>query len=134
MPGVDGAGRDTSQPPRRALAGRAASPVRVVSMSGSAVAELQGGRAGPEFTRELQRTIRAVAVARNFPPPEGHGLWDADAVWTTAAEFLSDAQTPRRLADLAVHCASVDALRARLQGTVRNFLADLGRRTPIGKL
>ena len=27
-----------------------------------------------------------------------------------------------------------DALRARLQGTVRNFLADLGRRTPIGKL
>jgi hypothetical protein len=100
----------------------------------SAIAELQAGRAGAAFTAELQRTIRAVAVARNFPPPEGHPAWDADAVWSTASEFMADAQTPRRLADLAVHCASADALRARLQGTVRNFLADIGRRTPIGKL
>ena len=90
------------------------------------VAELQAGRAGGAFTAELQRTIRAVAVARNFPPPEGHAAWDADAVWSTASEFMADAQTPRRLTDLAVHCASADALRARLQGTVRNFLADLG--------
>ncbi len=73
-------------------------------------------------------------MARNFPPPEGHPSWDADAVWSAASEFMSDAQTPRRLTDLAVHCATGDALRARLQGTVRNFLADLGRRTPIGKL
>jgi hypothetical protein len=100
----------------------------------SALAELQAGRAGPDFTFELQRTIRAVAVARNFPPPEGHSAWDADGVWSAASEFMGDAQTPRRLTDLAVHCATADALRARLQGTVRNFLADLGRRTPIGKL
>ncbi|MEA2828426.1 MAG: hypothetical protein QOG43_2865 [Actinomycetota bacterium] len=100
----------------------------------TALAELRAGRAGPAFTVELQRTIRAVAVSRNFPPPEGHGGWDADAVWSTASEFMADAQTPRRLTDLAVHCVTVDGLRARLQGTVRNFLADLGRRTPIGKL
>ena len=100
----------------------------------TALAELRAGQAGPAFTVELQRTIRAVAVARNFPPPEGHGGWDADAVWSTASEFMADAQTPRRLTDLAVHCATAQALRARLQGTVRNFLADLGRRTPIGKL
>lgn len=106
------------------------SPVGAVG----ALGELRGGRAGPGFTAELQRTIRAVAVARNFPPPEGHRTWDADAVWSAASEFMGDAQTPRRLADLAVHCASPDALRLRLQGAVRNFLADLGRRTPIGKL
>lgn len=100
----------------------------------AALVELRDGRAGPGFTAELQRTLRAVAVARNFPPPEGHATWDADAVWSAAAEFMGDAQTPRRLADLAVHCATADALRARLQGAVRNFLADLGRRTPIGKL
>ena len=100
----------------------------------SALGELQAGRAGGEFVMELQRTIRAVAVTRNFPPPEGHARWDADAVWSVASEFMADAQTPRRLTDLAVHCATGDALRARLQGTVRNFLADLGRRTPIGKL
>jgi hypothetical protein len=100
----------------------------------TALDELQAGKVGPELVAVLQRTIRAVAVARNFPPPEGHGRWDADAVRSTTAELLSDAQTPRRLTDLAVHCASEQALRARLQGTVRNFLADVGRRTPIGKL
>ena len=100
----------------------------------TALAELQAGTAGPDFSSELHRTIRAVGVARNFPPPDGHGRWDADAVHAAASEFMTDAQTPRRLTDLAVHCATEEALRARLQGTVRNFLADLGRRTPIGKL
>ncbi|MFP5319302.1 MAG: hypothetical protein ACLGI2_13555 [Acidimicrobiia bacterium] len=100
----------------------------------SALAELHAGAAGPAFVAELQRTIRAVGIARNFPPPEGHDRWDADAVRSATSEFLADAQTPRRLTDLAVSCASDQALRARLQGAVRNFLADLGRRTPIGKL
>ncbi|HVM02570.1 MAG TPA: hypothetical protein VM263_07850 [Acidimicrobiales bacterium] len=100
----------------------------------SALAELHAGAAGPAFVAELQRTLRAVGVARNFPPPEGHSRWDGAAVQSATAEFLSDAQTPRRLADLALHCADEHALRARLQGAVRNFLADLGRRTPVGKL
>jgi hypothetical protein len=100
----------------------------------SALAELQAGAAGDEFTAVLRRTIRAVGVARNFPAPDGHSTWDADAVWSAASEFMGDRQTPRRLTDLALHCATEAALRARLQGTVRNFLADLGRRTPIGKL
>lgn len=100
----------------------------------TAIAELQAGEAGDEFVALLRRTIRAVGVSRNFPPPEGHRMWDADAVHSTAAEFMADGQTPRRLTDLAVHCGSDQALRARLQGAVRNFLADLGRRTPLGKL
>jgi hypothetical protein len=100
----------------------------------TAIAELQAGAAGDEFVALLRRTIRAVGVSRNFPPPEGHPMWDADALHTAAAEFMADRQTPRRLTDLAVHCGSDAALRARLQGAVRNFLADLGRRTPLGKL
>lgn len=100
----------------------------------TAIAELQAGTAGAEFVALLRRTIRAVGVSRNFPPPEGHTIWDADAVHSAAAEFMADRQTPRRLTDLALHCGTDQALRARLQGTVRNFLADLGRRTPIGKL
>lgn len=100
----------------------------------SAHAELQAGRPGPAFIAELARTMRAVGVSRNFPPPDGRAQWDADAVQTAVSEFMTDAQTERRLLDLAVHCGSDPALRARLQGTVRNFLADLGRRTPIGKL
>ena len=100
----------------------------------SALEELRAGAAGPAFVAELARTFRAVGIARNFPPPEGHSRWDADAVHSATADFLSDPQTARRLTDLALTCASEHALRARLQGAVRNFLADLGRRTPIGKL
>lgn len=82
----------------------------------------------------LSRTVRAVAVARNFPPPEGLASWGEDAVAQVMSEFMADSQTPRRLLDLATTCATEQALKARLQGTVRNFLADLGRRTPMGKL
>ncbi|MEW6153381.1 MAG: hypothetical protein AB1673_05230, partial [Actinomycetota bacterium] len=100
----------------------------------SALAELQAGAPGEAFVAELARTVRAVAVARGFPPPDGAPRWDDDAVATVVSELLTDPQTPRRLADLALHCATEHALRARLQGCVRNFLADLGRRTPVGKL
>jgi hypothetical protein len=96
--------------------------------------ELRAGPIGEEFVSLLSRTIRAVAVARNFPPPDDLGDWGDEAVARTVSEFLAEPQTPRRLLDLATTCDSDQALKARLQGTVRNFLADLGRRTPIGKL
>jgi hypothetical protein len=100
----------------------------------TALDELQAGSVGEEFVSLLSRTIRAVAVARNFPPPDDLGSWGEEAVARTVSEFMADAQTSRRLVDLATACASDEALKARLQGTVRNFLADLGRRTPLGKL
>jgi hypothetical protein len=100
----------------------------------TALDELRAGPIGEEFVSLLSRTIRAVAVARNFPPPDDLGDWGDEAVARTVSEFLADPQTPRRLLDLAATCDSDQAVKARLQGTVRNFLADLGRRTPIGKL
>jgi len=100
----------------------------------SALDELRAGSIGEEFVSLLSRTIRAVAVARNFPPPDDLGSWEEEAVERTVSEFVADSQTPRRLLDLATSCATDQALTARLQGTVRNFLADLGRRTPLGKL
>jgi hypothetical protein len=100
----------------------------------TALDELRAGLVGEEFVSALSRTIRAVAVARNFPPPDDLESWGEEAVVRTVSEFLADSQTPRRLLDLAATCASDQALKARLQGAVRNFLADLGRRTPLGKL
>ncbi len=100
----------------------------------TALDELRSGEVGNGFLWLLQRTIRAVAVARNFPAPEDGDGWDEAAVAQTAADFLSHSGTPRRLTDLATHCRSEDALRRRLQATVRNFLADNGRRTPVGRL
>lgn len=100
----------------------------------TALDELLAGAVGEQFVGLLSQTIRAVAIARNFPPPDDLGSWGEEAVARTVSEFMADPQTPRRLIDLATTCSSEEAVRARLQGTVRNFLADLGRRTPLGKL
>ncbi|MEZ5406625.1 MAG: hypothetical protein R2761_01285 [Acidimicrobiales bacterium] len=100
----------------------------------TALDELRSATVGDGFWWLLQRTIRAVAVARNVPAPEDHERWDEAAVAQTAADFLAHPGAARRLTDLATHCRSEDALRRRLQATVRNFLADRGRRTPVGRL
>jgi hypothetical protein len=100
----------------------------------TALDELRCGAIGDDFLALLQRTIRAVAVARNFPAPDGQSRWDADAVASAAGDFLASTQTPRRLIDLATLCRTDDALKRRLQETVRNHFADNGRRTPVGRL
>ena len=100
----------------------------------SALQELREGAPGDEFVSLLRRTIRAVAIARNFPPPDDLTNWGDEAVGRIVSDFMADPQTPRRLVDLSTVCGSDRALKARLERTVRNFLADLGRRTPIGKL
>ncbi len=100
----------------------------------TALDELRCGQVGDDFLALLQRTIRAVAVARNFPAPDGHDGWDADAVTTAVGDFLASPQTPRRFIDLATHCRTDDGLKRRLQETVRNYFADSGRRTPVGRL
>ncbi len=53
---------------------------------------------------------------------------------TAVGDFLASTQTPRRFTDLATHCRTDDALKRRLQETVRNHFADNGRRTPVGRL
>jgi hypothetical protein len=100
----------------------------------TALAELQRGEVGEAFLALLRRTVGAVARAGLYPPPGGGDHWDAEAVDATVADFLASGQTPRRLTDLRTHCRTDQALRARLQRTVRNFLADAGRRTPVGRL
>lgn len=100
----------------------------------TALDELRAGGTGEQFVALLERTIRAVAVARGFPPPEGHLSWGGNALTATVHEFLASPQTPRRLTDLRTHCRTEEALKRRLERTVRNFLADGGRRTPVGRL
>jgi hypothetical protein len=100
----------------------------------TALEELRAGKAGEAFIELLGRTIRAVANSRGFPPPEGHLSWGGAALQTAVSDFLSSPQTARRLTDLATHCRTDQALAGRLQRTVRNYLADQGRRTPVGRL
>lgn len=100
----------------------------------TALDELRAKELGDGFLSLLQRTLRAVAVARNFPPPEGHATWTSEAVNDAASDFLSSPQTPRRLSDLALRCRTDSALRGQLQQAVQNHYADGGRRTPVGRL
>lgn len=100
----------------------------------SALAELRARKIGDDFLALLSRTVGAVAREGRYPAPSGRGYWDADDVRTVVASFLASTQTPRRLTDLRTHCRTEEALKARLQRTVKNFLADTGRRTPVGRL
>lgn len=100
----------------------------------TAIDELRANQPGDAFLVLLQKTVRAVAVARGFPPPEDRRRWDEMSVSIAVMDFLADPRTPRRLTDLATHCATDDGLKRRLHATVQNFLADTGRHTPIGRL
>lgn len=99
----------------------------------SAVDELMAGEPGPEFVELLARSIRAVGHGEGFPAPEGHDRWDAAAVMTCIADFFASTQTHRRLKDLSI-CPDDRVLKAKLQRTIKNFLADQGRKTTVGRL
>lgn len=100
----------------------------------SALEELQRKQVGGEFLALLQRTIGAVGRGGLYPSPSGGATWSADDVRTVVADFLASPQTARRLADLQTHCRNERALQLRLERTIKNFLADKGRRTPVGRL
>ena len=95
---------------------------------------LADGTLGPAGAEALYRTVRAVAVARGFPPPNDRTRWDADAIREVAHDFLADPRTPKRLAHLAVHSVDDDGFDRLLHRIVLNFLRDGGRRTEIGRL
>ena len=99
----------------------------------SAVDELTAGKAGADFVELLRRVVRAVGPSEGFPAPDGHDRWDGPAVMTCIADFFASAQTERRLKDLST-CPDDQALKAKLHPTVRNFLADQGRKTTVGRL
>ena len=99
----------------------------------SPLEELRSGIVGDEFVGLLTRTVQAVGPARNFPPPDGD-RWSAQAAADVASSFLSDPGTPRRIKWLILRCGDDRALAGALETIVRNFLADLGRQTELGRL
>jgi len=99
----------------------------------SAFTELRAGTPATEFSALLTRTVLAVAITRNFPPPDG-GNWTSAKATETANEFLSQPRTQGIIDKLALQCADDDALAAMLQAIIRNFLRDRGRQTEVGRL
>jgi hypothetical protein len=99
----------------------------------SPLAELRAGKPGEAFMALLARTVLAVAITRNFPPPDG-GPWNGAKANDVAVSFLTHERTPKRLDWLVLHAGDDAALAGALQGVVRNFLRDLGRATEMGRL
>jgi hypothetical protein len=92
------------------------------------------GAFGTEATIELYRSVRAVARAGNFPPPDGHTSWTLDAIEETAHDIFADARGHQRLVELAVKAHDEASFRRLLEQVARNFLRDRARATTKGRL
>jgi hypothetical protein len=95
---------------------------------------LATGQLGPAGAALLYQTVGAVARARNFPPPEGHGDWDRSAIEGVAHEVLAGPRGLKRLTDLVIRSTDEESFRRQLQGAVHNVLRDRGRATDMGAL
>jgi stage V sporulation protein SpoVS len=95
---------------------------------------LATGQLGPVGADLLYQTVSAVARARNFPPPEGHAVWDRSAVEGVAHEVLAGPRGLKRLTDLMIRSTDEESFTRQLQGAVHNVLRDRGRATEVGAL
>ncbi len=82
----------------------------------------------------LYRTVAAVAVARNFPPPPGSGSWDASAVAETAHDMVDGERGRKRLTDALLRSMDEASFARVLEGAAVNYLRDVARRTDLGKV
>src|SRR5258707_5806468 len=82
----------------------------------------------------LYRAVQTVAIARNFPPPDGHVRWDRDAAMDVAHDFLDGERGRRRITDLALRATDDASLERLLHAAVLNFHRDRSRSTDVGAL
>lgn len=103
-------------------------------MTGAYEELVSGGRLGPQCARMLYRAVQTVAIARNFPPPDGHIRWDPDAAMDVAHDFLDGERGRKRITDLAIRATDDASLERLLHAAVLNFHRDRSRRTDVGAL
>lgn len=103
-------------------------------MTGAYDELVSAGRLGPQCARMLYRAVQTVAIARNFPPPDGHLRWDPDAAMEVAHEFLVGERGRKRIADLAIRATDDASFERLLHAAVLNFHRDRSRRTNVGAL
>jgi hypothetical protein len=92
------------------------------------------GQLGDDGVRLLYATVRSVARARNFPPPDGAARWTFDGVAEAAHDFLTGTNADLRLITLATASVTDDAFNRALFVTVLNHMRSVARRTTIGRL
>jgi len=92
------------------------------------------GRLGPAGASLLYRTVRALGIARGFPPPDGHSGWGLDACAEVAHDLLVGPRGVKRVAAMRVSATDDPSLERLLQRVVLNALRDLSRQTDMGAL
>jgi hypothetical protein len=95
---------------------------------------LESGKLGPEGTQALYKAVAAVARFDHYPPPEGHGNWDASAVRDVASGFVAGYRATERLMQLAISATDQRSFARLLEAAVRNFFRSEARRSAGGKL
>ncbi len=103
-------------------------------MTGAYDELVSAGRLGPLCARMLYGAVQTVAIARNFPPPDGHVRWDQDAAMDVAHDFLDGERGRKRITDLALRATDDASLERLLHAAVLNFHRDRSRRTDVGAL
>jgi hypothetical protein len=78
--------------------------------------------------------VRAVAIARNFPPPDGFERWNESAVTEMAHDFLDGERGRRRVVSVALSSDDDRSFERILERAVVNHLREVSRRTDMGKL
>ena len=91
------------------------------------------GRLGQAGAELLYATVRAVAIARRFPPPDGHLMWDDAGIQSTAHDFLQGNRGAKRRSNRA-QSTDERSFGRLLERAVQNHLRDAARATDFGKL
>src|SRR5690349_20825629 len=89
------------------------------------------GRQGAEL---LYLTVRGVARARHFPPPDGYERWNLDATEEVAHDFLVGPRAVERLVEMAANATDDESFARLLSQAVLNHLRGVARQTALGKL
>lgn len=93
------------------------------------------GVVGRESVELLVRLIgQIVRTGASFPPPLGHRHWTDQAVIDYVGVVLATPRGARMLVGCALAATSQGSLERQLLTSIRRFMVDEAKSTPIGKL
>ena len=89
---------------------------------------------GPETVDLLIRLVSQTGRTKSFPPPLGHGSWSDQAVLDYVGSILSSARWSGMAVGCVVSATDDRSLERLLLTSIRRFMIDEAKATPVGKL
>lgn len=101
----------------------------------SAFQELtESGMVGSETVDLLIRLVGQTGRTNSFPPPLGHGSWSDQAVLDYVGSILSSTRGAGMAIGCVVSATDDRSLERLLLTSIRRFMIDEAKATPVGKL